>query len=105
MEQPTEQGVKKNLRGKGGFGDNPQNRNNGGRVPNPMKAHILKRFNEMTDKQKDSFIKSIDAYKQITLAEGNPRQDNEHTGAGGKDLIPETLTTEDKQALLSLLGK
>lgn len=36
---------------------------------------------------------------------GKPKQTTELTGANGKDLIPETLTEEEKSRLNALLGK
>lgn len=88
MEETTKQEKKwnPNPEGKGGFQDHPELRNNGGRVRNPMKEHIMKRFKEMTDEEKDAFLAPMDAYKRITLSEGHPRQDTEFTGKDGKDL-------------------
>lgn len=82
MDEETTEQVKKvpNPSGKGGFGDNPQNRNDGGRIPNPLKEFQRREFADMTDEQKREYLNDIEKYKRWTMAEGNPKNDIEHSG-------------------------
>lgn len=86
MEETTEQ-VKRNPNptGKGGFGDNPENRNNGGRVPNPFKNYLRQKLEGMTDEEKEELRAKLSVYQQVTLAEGNPAQD---LTSGGEKINP-----------------
>ena len=73
MESSTEQ-VKttNNPEGKGGFGDNPENINAGGRPKNSLKSYVAKKLAEMSDKDKDKYLKSIAKDFQWQMGEGNP---------------------------------
>ena len=79
MEATTTQ-VKKvpNPEGKGGFGDNPQNRNDGGRIRNPLKEFQREEFANMTPAKKRKYLAGVDKYRRWAMAEGNPETDNNH---------------------------
>jgi hypothetical protein len=85
MGETTEQ-VKKvpNPNGIGGFGDNPQNRNNGGRIQNPMKEFQREEFRNMSPDQKREYLKLVDNYRKWTMAEGNPDNSTDITTKGEK---------------------
>lgn len=53
-----------------GFSGNPS-----GRPKNTMKDYLRKKFMEMTDEDKEEFLKKVDHVDQIKLAEGNPSSD------------------------------
>ena len=59
--------------------------NPGGRSKKPLKEYGLKIFNDMTDEQKDEFLKSIPNGERWRMIEGNPRQDTDIT-SGGKPI-------------------
>jgi len=84
----TEQ-VKKvpNPTGKGGFGDNPQNRNNGGRVKNTLKEFQRQEFEKMSDDEKRAYLETIDSYKKWAMAEGNPENNTDITSKGQAILV------------------
>ena len=90
----TEQDKNNNPTGKGGFGDNPENRNDGGRMSNPLKAYQKEKFEKMTDKQKEEYLNEIDKYKRWTMAEGNPPQPI--TGESGGDIVLKIINYGDK---------
>ena len=73
MDSSTEQ-VKttNNPEGKGGFGDNPENINVGGRPKNSLKSYVAKKLAEMSDKEKDKYLRSIAKDFQWKMGEGNP---------------------------------
>ena len=72
MESSTEQ-VKttNNPEGKGGFGDNPENINAGGRPKNSLKSYVAKKLAERSEKDKDKNLKSIAKNFQWKMGEGN----------------------------------
>lgn len=82
MDKETTEQVRRipNPTGKGGFGDNPQNRNNGGRVPNPLKEFQKREFESMSDDEKRKFLSKVDNYRRWTMAEGNPSNETEVKG-------------------------
>jgi hypothetical protein len=102
MLETTEQ-VKKvpNPNGIGGFGDNPQNRNNGGRVPNPLKEFQREEFANMTPDEKRNYLKEVDKYKRWTMAEGAPDTKTDITTKGEKITIP----NEELEALAKQLNE
>lgn len=61
-----------NPTGKGGFGDNPQNINAGGRPKNSLKSYVAKKLAEMPDEKKEEFLKKIAPDLQWRMGEGNP---------------------------------
>lgn len=83
-EQKTTEQVKKapNPNGKGGFGDNPQNINPGGRPKNSMKSFVAKMFAEMSDEDKVKWLKDnkITGIDQWKMGEGNPSNETELKG-------------------------
>ena len=72
MNSTTKQDMNLNPTGKGGFGDNPQNINAGGRPKNSLKSYVAKKLAEMSDKDKDKYLKSIAKDFQWKMGEGNP---------------------------------
>ena len=90
MEGRTTEQVKTapNPTGKGGFGDNPENRNNGGRLPNPLKEYQRKKFEDMTDKQKDAFLKKVSNVDRWKMSEGNPDNNTDVTSGGKTIVVP-----------------
>lgn len=68
-----------NPTGKGGFGDNPQNINPGGRLANSMKSYIARKLAGMSDEEKEEWLKEnkITGIDQWKMGEGNPKQDTE----------------------------
>ena len=90
MEQTTEQAqdFNRNPEGKGGFKDNPQNRNNGGRIKNSLKEFVREKFAKMEDNQKEVWLKenNITGIDQWKMSEGNP-QTNTDVTTGGKPII------------------
>lgn len=83
MGETTEQ-VKQppNPTGKGGFGDHPENRNDGGRLPNPLKEYSRAKFDSMTDKQKDNYLAKVAPIDRWKMSEGNPSNDTDITSGG-----------------------
>lgn len=79
QEEITTEQVKKlpNPTGKGGFGDNPQNINPGGRLSNSMKSYLARKMAGMSDKQKEKFLKEhkVTGKDQIEFGEGKAKQD------------------------------
>ena len=66
-----------NPTGKGGFKDNPQNINPGGRPKNSLKSYIATKLSEMSDEEKEQWllnnqISGIDMWK---MGEGLPKAD------------------------------
>lgn len=84
MDKTTEQ-VKKvpNPEGKGGFQDHPELINPGGRPKNSMKSFIAAKLAEMTNEEKEKWLKSmkISGEFQWRMGEGQPKLDVdlEHT--------------------------
>ena len=76
MSKITTEQVKKvpNPTGKGGFGENPENINAGGRPKNSLKSYVARKLAEMSDEQKEKWLKEhkIDGKTQWTMGEGNP---------------------------------
>ena len=62
-----------------------QTGNAGGRPKDTLKEYSRKKFQEMSDKEKDVFLKSVAPELQWRMSEGNPHQ--ETTGDGNKTLI------------------
>lgn len=85
-ENTPETGRNPNGTWKKGFCPNP-----GGRSKKPIKDYLLKKFNEMTDEEKEELIKKLPAYQQITLAEGNPKQEVE----GDIDLTSRVISIDE----------
>lgn len=75
-----------NPTGKGGFGEHPENINEGGRPKNSLKSYIARKLAEMSDEDKEKWLEEhkIDGKTQWTMGEGNPEQKSEtdmkHTG-------------------------
>ena len=69
--------MNRNPTGKGGFGDNPQNINSGGRPINSMKSYLARKMADMTDEQKEKFLKEhkVSGKDQIEFGEGKAKQD------------------------------
>ena len=59
--------------------------NPSGRPKGTMKDYLRHKFMEMSEEQKEEFLKNVSAEMQIKLAEGNPKQDTDVT-SGGKEL-------------------
>ncbi len=83
--ETTEQ-VKKipNPTGKGGFGDNPQNRNDGGRIKNPLKEFSRKEFESWSDEEKREYLAQVSHIDRWKMTEGNPENTTDLTSAGEK---------------------
>ena len=79
MSKSTEQVRDMNLNpdGKGGFGEHPENINEGGRPKNSLKSYVAKKLAEMPDEEKDEFLKKITPDFQWKMAEGNPHQSSD----------------------------
>lgn len=79
QEINTTEQVKKvpNPTGKGGFGDNPQNINPGGRPLNSMKSYLARKLAEMNDNEKEEFLKKykVSGKDMIEFGEGKAKQD------------------------------
>jgi len=71
-----------NPEGKGGFGDNPENINAGGRPKNSMKSYVANKLAAMSDEEKEQWLqdKKISGDTEWKMAEGNPKQDTELGG-------------------------
>jgi len=71
-----------NPMGKGGFGDNPQNINAGGRYKNSLKSYQAKKLAEMSDKEKEEWLRNnkISGIDRWKMAEGNPANNLELGG-------------------------
>ena len=71
MEETSEQDGDRNLDGtfKDGVSGNP-----GGRPKNSLKSYVAKKLAEMSDKEKDKYLKSIAKDFQWKMGEGNPHQ-------------------------------
>jgi len=77
MTQTTKQvNMNRNPEGKGGFQDHPELRNNGGRLPNPMKEYTRERFKAMTPEEKEEFRLKVSPIDQWKMAEGNPTSED-----------------------------
>lgn len=66
-----------------------------------MKEYARELLECQTDEERQEFLHGIPKHDIWKMAEGNPT--SELTGKGGKDLIPEIITQEEKEALLKLL--
>ena len=68
-----------NPTGKGGFGDNPQNINPGGRPTNSMKSYLARKLANMSDEDKEKFLKEhkVSGKDQIEFGEGKAKQETE----------------------------
>lgn len=78
MDETTEQAKNpRNSTGKGGFGDNPQNINPGGRPSNSMKSYLARKLAAMTDTEKEAFLKThkVSGKDIIEFGEGKAKQD------------------------------
>ena len=76
-----------NPTGKGGFGDNPQNINPGGRPKNSLKGYVAKKLAEMSDTEKDEFLNQLSPDLQWRMAEGQPHQTQDLT-SDGDPIVP-----------------
>ncbi len=78
-----------NPTGKGGFKENPDNINAGGRPKNSLKSYVASKLAEMTDEDKDKWLEKnkIDGKTQWTMAEGSPKTDVELSGEITKKVI------------------
>ena len=66
--------------------------NAGGRPKGGLKDYDRQRFLNMTEEEKDEFLKTISPELRYRMAEGNPKQDTDITSAGepiGVVQIPE----------------
>lgn len=54
--------------------------NSSGRPRGTMKDYLRKKFMEMSDEEKEDFLKRVSPEMQIKLAEGNPQNAVEHSG-------------------------
>ena len=72
-----------NPNGRGGFGDHPEFINSGGRPKNSLKSYMARKFANMTDKEKEKWLKEhkIDGKTQWTMGEGNPSNETELRGS------------------------
>mgnify|MGYP001575058702 FL=1 len=84
QEEITTEQVKNvpNPTGKGGFKDNPQNKNPGGRPKNSLKSYVAKRFSLMSDEEKEAWLTThnITGIDQWKMGEGNPTNETELKG-------------------------
>lgn len=113
-----------NPTGKGGFGDNPQNRNAGGRPKNEQRfGYWMQLFKNLTNEEfvnytktrseNDMFVAEIIAYERVKKSrydlkefnevadrtEGKAIQRQELTGKGGESLLAPKLSPEDIAAM------
>lgn len=94
MEDTTQQvRPAPNPTGKGGFGDNPQNINPGGRPANSMKAYLARKLAEMDDLQKEEFLKAhrVTGKDQIEFGEGKATSDVEFKG----DIVAKIISVDE----------
>jgi hypothetical protein len=63
-----------------GFSGNPS-----GRPKGTMKDYLRRKFMDMSDDEKESFLKNVSPEMQIRLAEGNPETKTDFT-TGGKPI-------------------
>ena len=91
----TTQQVGNNTEGVGGFGDNPQNINPGGRPKNSLKSYVAKKLADMTPKEKDEFLKSVGKSEQWKMAEGSPHQTQDQKI---EVIVPEPLLPDVEDA-------
>ena len=81
MENTTELVRKKapNPKGKGGFGERPEDINEGGRPKNSLKSYVAKKLAEMTPEEKEEFLKDMNKNDIWKMAEGSPHQTQDTT--------------------------
>ena len=81
MDSTTKQDMNLNPTGKGGFGDNPQNINPGGRPKNSLKSYIASKLAKMSDDEKDEWLEAHDIKGEVQwkMGEGNPHQSGDET--------------------------
>jgi hypothetical protein len=78
MEEPKEMGTNGKLEGRnpdGTFANGHEVLPGAGRPKNTLKDFLRKKFREMTEEQKEEFLKKIPEELQFRMAEGNPAQD------------------------------
>jgi hypothetical protein len=94
--------------------DNPQNRditgrnpdgtfapgvsgNPGGRPKNTLKNYLARKFDEMTDEQKDAWLleHKVPGDVQWKMAEGNPAQDNTLSNPDGSPFVLQLMKYAD----------
>lgn len=63
--------------------------NPGGRPKNTLKSYLLRKFDKMSDEEKEQWLldNKISGETQWKMAEGNPRQDTDVTSDGEKIVI------------------
>ena len=79
----TTKGLLGGITGKGfmpGVSGNPS-----GRPKGSLKSYVSSKLSEMTEEEKEEFLKGIDKDLIWRMAEGNPKQDTDVT-SGGKEL-------------------
>ena len=74
----TTKQVGNNTEGVGGFKDNPQNINPGGRPKNSLKNYVAAKLADMSDKEKDDYLKGISKDFQWKMGEVNPHTTKDH---------------------------
>ena len=77
QEEVTTEQVRKvpNPTGKGGFGDHPENRNDGGRIKNPLKEFSRLEFESWDTEKKREYLDKVSAIDRWKMTEGNPDSD------------------------------
>ena len=101
MDSTTEQEEKKgnNSEGKGGFGDNPENINVGGRPKNSLKSYVASKLAKMSDEEKDEWLEKheIKGEVQWKMGEGNPANNTDITTGGEPLILPATLIAKNEE--------
>lgn len=79
--------MNRNPKGKGGFGERPHDINAGGRPKGSLKSYVARKFAEMTDEEKEEWLKEhkVAGEVQWKMGEGNPQND---ITSGGETLQP-----------------
>jgi hypothetical protein len=75
--RPTPAGLANLIMWKPGQSGNPS-----GRPKNTMKDYMRRKFMEMSDEDKEAFLKDVPRVDQIKLAEGNPHTTTDVTSDG-----------------------
>ena len=87
-EETSEQENNRNLDGtfKPGVSGNP-----GGRPKGGLKAYDRQKFVDMTEEEKEKFLKTISPELRYRMAEGNPQTNTDVTSGGKPFIISSTI--------------
>jgi hypothetical protein len=70
--------------------------NPSGRPRDTMKDYLRRKMINMTDEEKEKFLRGVPAEIQIRLAEGNPANNTDITSAGKPIVLPSDIIKQNE---------